>query len=343
MTDESRFNNNFDFLRFFGAVLVIFSHCYPLLFGINPNREPFVPLNYSGINLGDIGVIIFFVISGYLITLSWKRDPFIRNFFVKRILRIYPGFIVVVLGASFILGPIVTNLTIFEYFKNFNYVKFLYNFLLLSQVNLPGVFQNNPFPNSVNGSLWILIWEFKMYILTALLGFFSLLNKKVMTLLIIFYALVWYPWQMKLFFVDNNILNNILSPFPLYFLIGSFLALRDKKTYDYRIAILLLIFWILTLKSIIFVPLTFIALPYIILTIAYSKIPLINKFGIFGDFSYGLYIFAFPIQQMIVMIAETSLTIFTFFISSFFITFGFAIASWRMIESKALKLKTKLK
>jgi len=343
MTDLKRFNNNFDFLRLFAATMVIFSHCYPLLFGINSNLEPFKPFNYSEITLGTLAVFIFFIISGYLITLSWKNDPFLDNFFIKRILRIYPGFTIVLFGTSFILGVILTNLSIFEYFKNFDYIGFIYNFLVLEQVNLPGVFQNNPYPDAVNGSLWILFWEFKMYIVIALLGFFGFLNKKIMTLLIIIYSFIWYSWDMKLLVIQNNILlNNILSPYPLYFLIGSIFAIRNDKTYDYRIAIILLIIWIMTLKSFIFVLFSFLALPYIILTFANAKIPAINKFGIFGDFSYGLYIFAFPIQQTIVMLAGKDLTIFTFFISSFFITLGFAIVSWKMIESKALKLKIKL-
>jgi peptidoglycan/LPS O-acetylase OafA/YrhL len=132
-----------------------------------------------------------------------------------------------------------------------------------------------------------------------------------------------------------------LSPFPLYFLIGTFFAFNRERNYDYRIAILFLIAWILTLKSIIFVLFSFIALPYVILTFAHTKIPVINKFGIYGDFSYGLYIFAFPVQQIIVMAAGKHLTIFTFFISSFFITLGCAILSWKMIESRVLALKTR--
>ncbi len=342
MTELNRFSNNFDFLRLFAATLVIFSHCYPLLLGIT-NLDPFTLLNYSEITLGTLAVFIFFIISGYLITISWKKDPFLDNFFLKRILRIYPGYIVVIFGTSFFLGVILTNLSIFEYFKNFDYIGFIYNFSILKQVYLPGVFQNNPVPDAVNGSLWILFWEFKMYVLIALLGFFGFLNKKIITLLIIVYSLVWYSWDMKLLFIQNNIiLNHLLSPNPVYFLIGSFFALRNEKAYDYRIAIFLLIAWIIALKSIIFVPFSFIALPYIILTFAHTKIPLINKFWIFGDFSYGLYIFAFPIQQTIVMIAGKHLTISTFFISSFFITLGFAIVSWKMIESNALKLKTRL-
>jgi peptidoglycan/LPS O-acetylase OafA/YrhL len=341
MTELNRFCNNFDFLRFFAATMVIFAHCYPLLFGLTC-LDPFTMVNYSGITSGTLAVYIFFIISGYLITLSWEKDPFLDNFFVKRILRIYPGYIVVVFGTSFILGVILTNLTLFEYFRNFDYFGFVYNFLLLKQVYLPGVFQSNPVPGAVNGSLWILLWEFKMYVLIAFLGFFGFLNKKNIILLIIVYSAVWYSWEMKLLVIQNTIvLNALLSPFPLYFLIGTFFAFNRERDYDYRIAILLLIAWILTLKSIIFILFSFIAIPYVILTFAHTKIPVINKFGIYGDFSYGLYIFAFPIQQIIVMAAGKHLTIFTFFISSFFITLGCAILSWKMIESRVLALKTR--
>ena len=131
-------NNNFDILRFFAALHVLILHGV-LLFG-NDNQNWFVALN---------GVAVFFIISGFLVTRSWCDNPNIFAFLKKRILRIFPALIAVVLFTALILGPIVTTLPLKEYFTDsafFNYFKniFLYEIYHL----LPGVFQNNPLNES---------------------------------------------------------------------------------------------------------------------------------------------------------------------------------------------------
>src|SRR5579871_1464824 len=90
--------NNFDHVRLFGALLVIYGHAYPLTGTVIPG--------FAANGVATIGVKIFFSISGYLVAQSWLRDPNIVRFFTRRALRIFPALIAVVLLSTFVLGPI---------------------------------------------------------------------------------------------------------------------------------------------------------------------------------------------------------------------------------------------
>ncbi len=177
-------DNNFDFLRFLAASVVIVSHNF-VIFRL---KEPGL-YNYN--TLGGIGVSIFFVMSGFLITKSWKENPHFITFLKKRSLRIFPALFFIILFCSFVLGPIVTTLDLIEYFKNGQTWSYLKNlFLYPFQFNLPGVFQNNPFPNVVNGPLWTLPIEFLMYVSIGIIGLFGLINKKIIVPIIIISLLI---------------------------------------------------------------------------------------------------------------------------------------------------------
>ena len=166
--------NNFHFLRFLAAALVIFSHSYPLS---GSKFEPFAWLvQYN--TFGGLAVNIFFLISGFLITKSWLDNPNIFQFSMKRILRIMPAFIVAIFFSVFVVGPLVTNLSFKEYIVHpFTKLYLMNVFMFPIHYNLPGVFVNNPYPNAVNGSLWSLPVELIMYGLVAVLGLLRVFSK----------------------------------------------------------------------------------------------------------------------------------------------------------------------
>jgi peptidoglycan/LPS O-acetylase OafA/YrhL len=143
--------NNFDFLRILAALFVIFSRSFPL------SGNAFEPLGFvtGYLTFGALGVVIFFVISGYLITKSWVEHPSWTRFLWNRSLRIYPGLCAVILLSIFVLGPFVTNLTIVQYFAQSEFLwLYLKNITLISiSYYLPGVFIDNPYVGAVNGSL----------------------------------------------------------------------------------------------------------------------------------------------------------------------------------------------
>ena len=171
-----RRGNNFDVLRLVAASLVLFSHSYAL----TGNAEPFAEV--SGWTFGEVGVVMFFAMSGFLIAKSWGDLPQLVPFTVKRALRILPALVVAVSVTVFVIGPLFTTLPLGSYFSD--PVTWLYlvraSLLITFFGTLPGVFEDNPYPDAVNGSLWTLPVEACCYALAAALGTLGLLRRSVL-------------------------------------------------------------------------------------------------------------------------------------------------------------------
>ncbi len=171
-------DNNFNLIRFFAAILVLYSHSFALAIGTG-DAEPM--RNIIGMTWGIIAVDIFFITSGFLITSSFLSRNNLIVFSWARILRIYPALIVAVFFCVFIVGLCFTTMNIWDYLSNIQTYKFLLkNSVLFGGVeyNLPGVFNDIPWKNAVNGSLWTLPYEVKMYVILAvILSFIALLEK----------------------------------------------------------------------------------------------------------------------------------------------------------------------
>lgn len=151
----------FDWLRLLGALAVVLGHSYVLL------DQP--PPMIGTAALHSVGVMLFFFVSGYLITGSWLSDPHLIRFATKRALRIMPALLVVVWITTFVLGPLITSDTTYLW-KSETWTYLWRNSLLLPFHQLPGVFESNP-SSAVNGSLWTLPVEVFMYAMTPLLIF----------------------------------------------------------------------------------------------------------------------------------------------------------------------------
>lgn len=154
---------------------MLYGHSYALSMGVNGSEDP-VSLRliaYWGESLPSLAVDLFFVASGFLVTASYCQRNDFYAFTEARLLRIFPGLIVAVLLCVFVVGPISTTASLSDYFASpstFSYFK--HNVFLLNgiQFDLPSVFTSNPYPGSVNGSLWTLPIEFWMYVFVAVLG-----------------------------------------------------------------------------------------------------------------------------------------------------------------------------
>lgn len=337
--------NNFDFLRFFAVSLVIISHTYPLS---GAKYEPFAL--FSGYDtFGGLAVSIFFVISGFLIKKSWSDNPNLLVFFSKRFLRIFPALICTLLFAIFIIGPLVTTFNIGKYFIHPQTRDYLANvFLFPIYYNLPGVFTYNPYPNAVNGSLWTLPVEFIMYFSVPLFGVLGILFKEkifipFMLLLLLFldFHLLAKPEYQSL--VIYYILVVPSLKLTIFFLAGSlFYVYREKIFLNSTLAFLALSLYFISFQTPIACFVSFFTLPYLVIYIAFVNIPFIRHFGKYGDFSYGMYIYAFPIQQTLMYLFAKYLNLWNFFIFAYLITFIFAFFSWHFVEKPALKLKKSL-
>jgi len=169
-------DNNFGALRLILAVLVIVSHSSEIVDG-NRSRE-LLTMGFGTLSFGEVAVDGFFILSGYLIAKSFISTKNIWQYYVKRILRIVPGYIVAFL-ASILLVPVICDGSLPP--LSFHVLASLLNQIVhLAGPNIPGILHGFPYPVA-NGSLWTISWEFKCYILASLLGLFGLFsgNRKI--------------------------------------------------------------------------------------------------------------------------------------------------------------------
>ena len=296
---------------------------------------------------GTLAVAMFFVVSGFLITKSWNDSPKPLWFIKKRLLRIMPGFIGALLFVALVVGPLVSYLSPDKYFSDINTYTYLKNiFMFGMRDSLPGVFLDNPYPIAVNGSLWTLPIEMLMYLVVLIFGVTRLLTKRFSVLALVAILLILY-FQLKAAgkYETTSILSLPLIQMvmlSIYFFIGSaFYLFNEFIRMDFRLFLVSLGLFFGTMRTPVCLVFSFFVIPYMVFYIAYLKLPAFLNIRKFGDFSYGLYIFAFPVQQTIMHIFGVNLKIYWFFLLSFLCTLVLAILSWHFIESPMLKLKNK--
>ena len=340
----SRHSNNFNGIRLVAALLVIIAHSSSLLglgySSIDPTKFLF------GIGMGRFGVLTFFIISGFLITKSWENKKNTVDFALARILRIYPAAIVVVLLSALVLGPLLTNLPLTVYFNHETTHLYLEDVTLYRMYYyLPGVFETNPM-SSINGSLWTLPYEFTCYVFLGSIGLLKLMNKKrfIITFILLLFLL-------KFFFITE--INQIIIPiigidfktfFPLfiYFMAGSlFYVLRNEIKLNLGASLFFTLLIYCCKEYPITEYLTPIAFTYILMTIAFAGPSTFNTIGKYGDFSYGLYLYAFPVQQLIIYFLPPQIPLLLMMFLSVVLTFPLAYFSWFLIEKPANKLRYK--
>ncbi len=338
---DSGRNNNFDLIRFIAASMVIFSHAYWLT-----GNEPSEPLGkLCGIvNFGSLGVKFFFAISGFLITKSVMRQPTLTGFAWARVLRIFPGLFSASVFCTFIIGPICTVLPISQYFNNGALFSFVWRLTTLHSYpnTLPGVFISNPIPNNVNSPVWTLPGELMFYICVLFLGAVLLIIKKgaksLITIVPLAIAVFAFVWGVDWLSGDNW---HFIS-WAILFLLGmACYFLRSKIVLNIPVFIgMVIIFLLLFHFRVWFIDVAFnVVLMYGILTFAYHPKFQIKNFHKIGDLSYGLYIYAMPIQQLVVQ-KFALLNPFSNFFVSYAMVLPVAALSWHFMEKPILKLKT---
>ncbi|WP_071393482.1 acyltransferase family protein [Bacillus tuaregi] len=321
--------NNLDIIRFLAASLVILSHAYPLTIGHNAT-EPFGLFTHSQSTFGSLAVGVFFIISGFLITQSFDRTKDLVRFSQARIFRIIPGLMAVVTISVFIVGPIFTTLNPIEYFthpQTYDYLRTIFMYPI--QYDLPGVFETNTAPISVNGSLWTLWYEFLFYGVVGLLGAAKLLNKRIVIVSVVASTILFH-------FGQGGYYTDLFRYFGMGML---FYLYRARIVQNGWVAFFSFLVVVMSAKLGHFNYIFPIFGSYFIFYIGYASRITLQHFGKYGDFSYGIYIYAFPIQQMVVYFFNNEITPLQNFIISYPITILFAIASWHLVEKKAMKLR----
>lgn len=331
------------------ALLVIYSHAYPLIYGDNQLDPLMVLTGYH--TLGSFAVDMFLAISGFLVTASWDSSSSTWSFIRKRLLRIYPAFVVIMVVQAFVIAPLATP----GPFSGYTLKQ--YGVIIAETADLVGYgfpygglltpFQGNPFPNEMNGSLWTVRYEFVCYVMLALGEGFK--RRKWLAWGLVVTAAVYFsgwlpPWHKVLTAAVGSVEQwpRLLT----FFLAGSlFFRLRDRIPHDYRIALVSLIG--VGLTACCYPPALRLALPtgglYLMLWIAYHpRLLFLPKWHTF-DLSYGTYLYAFPTQQCIMMwlAPHFPMTPFKHFVVASLLTLPIAAASWFFIERPFLKLKTR--
>lgn len=333
--------NNFDFIKILFAWLVIVSHSYVLLG--NQGCDWLCEPTHHYINFSYFGVKGFITISGYLILKSLNRSPNLADYLWKRVLRIYPALIIVLVlsvGLAYLIyKPINT------YFSfNKEAIDYVLNNLSLyhNQWRIHGVFDKLP-NTAINGSLWTMGFEFFFYL--VLLAIYPIRKYKRISqlLLLIVIAMLFIG---NLYFIDElrvapfRLRVDFIFELGLFFMIGAFFGLIDWNNIPYKKHIA--IFATIVTLAILFIQVNPIWLcftwPYLVIFIGQGSSKFSNWIHTnLEDPSYGIYLYAFPVQQSIIYFFHPSVTVLLW--TSTLIAFVFGILSWKLIEKKTLRFK----
>jgi peptidoglycan/LPS O-acetylase OafA/YrhL len=336
--------NNFDFFRLIFAIFVLISHSY-ILSG-DKGTDWLSQITNGQTELSYIGVRGFFIISGFLIYQSLLRSRSLYEYYWKRLLRIYPALIVMLL-ISVITCSFFYRGEIVSYIRDAG--RYFFNNLTLYKVEyrIGNVFEKNPYSYAVNGSLWTLSYEFSLYMIISILFFtrkikmFNTIALSIVFICCIVASLFLKERLDKTFFILNA---GLFFELGCFFLAGSLLAALNFK--DNQISNLLIIISLPVLVASLYFDFFYIAkyfaLPLIVIGLGLKSTSIIkNTSQKVGDISYGIYIYGFFIQQ--VLMYRFNFNYLELMLYSLALVIIFASLSWHLVEKRALRLKNLFK
>jgi peptidoglycan/LPS O-acetylase OafA/YrhL len=332
-------DNNIQLIRLVAAAAVMLFHSY--VFTGRMGEDPvFVATGTTDSSV--IGVDCFFVLSGFLVTRSWLSRPSLVAFAAARALRIYPALFVAV-ALSIVLAGASSAVPWRAFVASPATIDFAWRNALAWEVRylLPGAFVDNPYPGAVNGSLWTLPVELRLYIAVAIAGLAGLLARvdRCAALLVVLVAV--FAWKPEWLPLDPNAAS--VRNLALLFGLGALAYVaRDRvplslTAFAVAVAVFILNPWGLG-RGLWFT----LTVAYGTLVLAYHPRIQWRAYNRVGDYSYGLYVYAFPVQQTIIA-RVPGLTPAELFAVSFAVTLGLAALSWHALERPALALKAKFR
>jgi peptidoglycan/LPS O-acetylase OafA/YrhL len=327
--------DNFLLLRLLAASLVIYGHA-PAITGGRGWPDLFVWLDWGSYS-GDLAVDVFFVVSGFMIAGSYLRRRRLADFLWARLLRIYPALLACLLGTAFVLGACCTSLPLHAYYGSHEVLHYVSKNIQLGKGlawALPGVFDGNPRLTVVNGAIWTLPAEVRMYLWVALAGALGILARRGFCNLLL----------LALFVLGLLAPRHVpLVPLASFLRLGGYFALgvfcqvnRRHVPVGWRWVVLSgVLAWLL--RATVLYPFVFaLALAAFAFAFAYAS-PWLGCRR-FGDYSYGLYLWGFPIQQAVAHFAP-QLAPSGNILLAWPLAMLLAVLSWHLVEQPALRLK----
>jgi peptidoglycan/LPS O-acetylase OafA/YrhL len=325
--------NSTAFARFLLTSTVIYSHSFVLLWG-RDRFEPIWMLTQRQATAGMLAVDGFLILSGFLVTRSWLSSKGATTFLLRRILRIYPAFLVAVTIGGLIAVPWLSPLAPPPGVRPLTFWGDLMWPALLMRFK----------PLWANGSLWILPFELSCYLGVALLGTFGALRRRRLILLL------WIVNNGALLLHQKfGLLPGLSAPlvriFSNYLAGMAFFLYRDRIRINRPLfvgAILALVFFGATAAPLgLLTYISPLAWGYVLLAACHHPVPRLQGFARHGDFSYGMYLYAYPIQLALILYFRAWLHPITLFLAAWPIAIGFGVMSWFAIEQPMLRFKPK--
>lgn len=338
-----RDNNNLDLIRIMCAYFVIYAHAFALS-PADGNNDILYKMTLLGyVSFGGVAVKTFFLISGLLVTNSLLSNGNILNYISSRFFRVFPAYAATIIITAIIFGPWLSNFSLRDYFSYDDVWSYIFKTLRLDvQYNLPGVFVDNTL-SAVNGSLWTIPMEIKSYFYLLLIYLTSIIFRsyKKTFIAIISIAILIEPFTpLKGHLIAKSEDPSIYLLYP-FFSAGCLLAiLKNRITTSmlFTLAIAAIIAFFLSdsdkAKTALFYIFASMSLLYA------SSLSLIRRLKIKNDISYGVYLWAFPVQQTIasLFVASPYVNI----LLSVVISSVFAYFSFKLIESPAMRLNKRM-
>lgn len=340
-------DNNFGALRLLFAGLVIVAHSPEMLDG-NRSREPLYAI-FGTLTFGRVAVDAFFLISGYLITSSFVNSSGVTSYLFKRVLRIYPAFLVCSLICLFVVAPLgggdLAKLSVVDWAKS------AVRLILLRTPEVQGSFEGQHYP-SLNGAAWTIGYEFRCYVLAALLGIAGLYSRRLIYLACTIFVLAvnvsyepWIApyvvnWPAWLTFAIGDPIQN--ARLVSAFMVGTcYWLYRDKIVYSS----FLVVFAAIVMTALLFSPL-----------LAESALILLGGYMLFwvaigvdwkflrsinadNDISYGLYLYGWPIAALMIWYWP-SIPVVVLGAGTYAGAALAGMVSWFVIEKPAMRLKS---
>ena len=333
--------NNFGAIRLLLAILVVEQHACLLCDG-NLHREPWLRLTGT-FGLGSVAVLGFFLLSGYLITQSWCREPQLGGYLRNRILRIYPGFLVAACFTIYAVGWLGADTP--GFFHQISQKQIIKSLLALQ---IPGRFPSFggfAVPGLLNGSLWTVPAEFACYLMVAAAGCTRLLARRSVWPLLLLIGVAIQTLDARLVASQYlrepyaSLAGEFLSVVP-YFLAGMcFYQFRDRIRYTPRGAAIAGALVLFCAFNDFMAPAGYaIAGGYLLFALAFAKIPSLRPVGQRTDLSYGIYLYHWPCQRLLLLWLH-GLHPAALFLLSLTCAAALAYVSWKLIEAPALRLK----